>query len=70
MADEGQRQAKVFHQRVQQVQHLRLTGYIKAGNDLIRQNEIGPQRDGAGDADPLTLTARQFMRIAPRETPG
>jgi hypothetical protein len=46
----------------QQVQHLRLAGHVKARHDLIRQNEIGLQRDGARDADALALAARQFVR--------
>ena len=57
MADEGERQTEFLDEIFQQVQHLRLRGHVQAGNNLIGQNEIRPQRDGAGDADALALAA-------------
>ena len=70
VADEGHGQAHVLGQIPQEHQHMRLARHIEARDDLIRQDKAGADRDGARDADTLTLTARQLVGIAVAETGG
>src|SRR5258708_33915041 len=51
----------------QQVEDLRLDRLVESGDGFIKDHN--PRRDGesASDVDALTLSTRQFMRIAPGE---
>ena len=54
-----------FLQVLKQVDHLRLNRHVERADGLVRDDEFGVERQGAGDADALALSAREFMRIAP-----
>ncbi len=45
------------------VQDTSLNRDIEARDRLIRNNQIGIQRDGPRDPDPLALAAAEFMRV-------
>ena len=64
--DEQVRDVPLFLQVVQQIQNLRLNRHVEGGDRFVADNEIGRQRDRAGDADALPLTAGKFMRIPAR----
>ena len=49
---------------LEQVQNLGLNGHIQSGNRLVADNQLGLQRKCTGNADTLTLTAGELMRIA------
>ena len=50
-------QAQFVLQVFQQVDHLRLDGHVQGGDRLVGHDELGPERERAGDADPLPLAA-------------
>ncbi len=50
-------------QFLEQVQNLGLNGHIQSGNRLVADNQLGLQRKCTGNADTLTLTAGELMRI-------
>ena len=64
MADKRERQAEFADQFVKQAQDLCLTGNIKAGDNLVGQNEVGPQRNCPRNANPLPLPARQLVWVS------
>lgn len=41
-----------------------MDGDIKGGGGLIADDELGVEREGAGDADALTLAAGEFVGVA------
>ena len=47
----------------QQVQHLRLHGFVQRRDRLIQDQHPRIQRDPARDVDPLALPAGHFMRV-------
>ena len=49
---------------LEQVQNLGLNGNIQSGNGLVADDQLGLQSERTGDADTLTLTARELVRIA------
>ncbi len=51
-------------QILQEVDHLGLDGNIEGGNRFIGDDEFRFHRQGAGNADPLTLSTTEFMRIS------
>src|SRR3546814_15681746 len=57
--------AKVTLQVLQEVQHLRLDRHVERGDRLVADQELGPKRERAGDADALALPAGEAMRGAP-----
>src|SRR3546814_18007362 len=57
--------AKVTLQVLQEVQHLRLDRHVERGDRLVADQELGPKRERAGDADALALPAGEAMRVAP-----
>ncbi len=62
--DEQIGQAEVALQLRQQVDDLRSDADVEGGNRFVAHNELRPQREGAGDADALALSAGEFVRIA------
>ena len=57
VADEHQRQPEPFPQLPDQQQNVGLGRYIEPGNDLVGDNEVGLERQRAGDAGALPLPA-------------
>ena len=43
---------------------MRAHGHIERRNAFVRDNEPGAERERTGDADALTLTARELVRKA------
>ena len=43
---------------------LRLNRHVERGDRFVGDDERGVERQGAGDADPLTLAAAEFVRVA------
>src|ERR1700674_2520269 len=50
----------------EQVDHLRLHRDVESGNGLVADDELGLDRQGPGDADALTLSAGEFVRVPRR----
>ena len=51
-------------QVLQQVQDLGLDGNVQGGNRLVADDELRAQDERASDADALTLTAGELVRVA------
>ena len=49
---------------VEQLEHLRLNGYIQRGDRLVADNQLRIDRERPRDADALALPAREFVGIA------
>ena len=54
----------LFLQIIQQIENLRLDRDIQRRDRLIADDEIGIERQSAGDADALPLAAGKFVRIS------
>ena len=70
VADEEIGEAAPGAQRLQHVEDLRLDGDIEGGGGFVEHQQVGFQRQGAGDADALLLTAGKFVREAVQERRG
>ncbi len=57
-------QSELPLQVVEEVDDLRLDRHVQRGNRFVGDDELGPQRQRAGDADALPLSAGELVRIA------
>ncbi len=64
VADEQVGQAELLLQVLQQVHDLRLDRHVQRRDRLVADDELGVQRQRAGDADALALAAGELVRIA------
>ena len=64
--DEHVREPQFVLQAVEQVHDARLDRHVERGHRLVEHDQRGFQSERAGDADPLTLTARELVREAGR----
>ena len=64
MADEQHRQAKLGPQIREEPDDLRLDRDVQRGDRFIGDQEVGRGRQGPGNANPLALAAREFVREA------
>src|SRR5665647_2994970 len=48
----------------EQVDHLGADGHVEGAHRLVADDELGVERQGAGDADTLALPARELVRVA------
>ena len=64
MGDEQVGQSQIVLQVLQQIQDLRLDRHVERRHRLVAHHQLGGQRQGAGDADALPLTAGELVRIA------
>ncbi len=64
VADEQHRGADIALQIEQQVDDLALDGEVQGADGLIADQELRAEDHGACNADPLTLAAAEFVRIA------
>ena len=64
MGDQQQGHSVFVDQIAQQAQDLSLRRHIQRCRRLIGNQQAGAQSYGHRDANTLTLTARQFMRVA------
>ena len=60
--DEDVRQVELVLEVVEQVDHLRLDRNVECRDRLVRHDQLRVEREGAGDADPLSLPARELVR--------
>ena len=67
MADEQASELQFFLQLLQQVEKPGLHRNVKRGGGLVRDEQLGIQRECPGNADPLTLASGQFVRITVTE---
>ena len=67
MADEQIGEIQFFSQRDEQVQYLRLDGYIECRNRFIADQEIGFHGERARDADTCALATGELMGEAARQ---
>src|SRR5438046_429353 len=65
--DEQVRELEAVLQLFEQVDDLRLNGDIQSGDRLVGDDEVGLHRQGARDADALTLATVELVRVAVRE---
>ena len=52
-------------QLMQEVQNIVLGLQVHTGSRLIEQQEVGPGNQGAGEKDPLLLSARELADVPP-----
>ena len=64
VGDEQVGQAEVVLQVVEQVDDLGLDRDVESRDRLVEDDQLRLEREGAGDADPLALTARELVREA------
>ncbi len=64
VGDEEQRQIQFVAQVEEQVHDLRLNRHVERRDGFIGNDQLGFESEGAGDADALALSAREFMGIA------
>ena len=64
VGDEQQCNAQSLLDFVEQFEHLRLHRHVERGNRLVRDQNIGVERQRARDRDALALAAGELMRIA------
>ena len=62
--DEDVGEAELALQIGEQVDDLRLDRDVERRDRLVADDQLGAQREGAGDADPLSLAARELRREA------
>ena len=62
--DEEVREVELLLQLLEQVDDLRLDRDVERGHRLVRDDEVGIDRDRAGEADALALAARELVRVA------
>src|SRR5262245_55183731 len=60
--DEKERQATLFLEAQQQVQHIKADGYIQHGDRLICQNDRGTNGERTSYGDTLALSPAELMR--------
>src|SRR5205823_13335911 len=58
------RQLELLLWLLQQIDDLRLKRHVERGDGLVGDDEVRVERDGAGQSDALSLTARELVRIA------
>ena len=56
-------QAQLVLQVLEQVDDLGLDRHVKRGDRLVGDDQLGPQRQGAGDPDALPLAAGELVRV-------
>jgi hypothetical protein len=62
VGDEDQGQVELLLEFHHQVEDLGLDRDVECGDGLVGDQEFGPQSQGAGDADALTLATAEFVR--------
>ena len=62
MGDEEVGQPELVLHVLEQVDDLRLHGDVERGDRLVGDDQLGPQRKCAGDADALALAAGELVR--------
>ncbi len=63
MGDVDQRDAEVAVQHLQRLQDGRAQRGVDHRDGLVGDDQLGLQKERAGDHDPLALTPRKLMRV-------
>ena len=66
MRDEQERERHPVLQLGEQVEHLGLDGDIERGDGLVEHDDVGLERERAGDPDALALAAGELVRVPGR----
>jgi hypothetical protein len=66
VSDEQIGEAEALLQVLQQVHDLRLDRHVERRHRFVADDQVGIDRQRAGDADALALTSGELMRITPR----
>ena len=64
VGDEQIRKRELLSQVNQQVQHLRANRHVERRDRFVAHDELGVECNGASNTDALSLTTREFVRIA------
>ena len=64
VGDEDVGEAELVLQVLEQVDDLRLDRHVEGGDRLVADDELGLERERAGDADALALAAGELVRVA------
>src|SRR4051812_20140844 len=64
VGDEQHREAEAGLEVFEQPQDLRLYGDVERGDGLVRDDDLGLERERARNTNALALAAGEFMRIA------
>ena len=64
VGDENQRQVESVDQIGEQIEDLRLNGYIEGRDRFVGDDDARVQGEGAGDGDALALAAGELVRVA------
>ncbi len=64
VGDEQVRQAELLLEVLEEVENLRLHAHVERRDGLVADDEVGVDRERAGDADALALAAGEFVRVA------
>ena len=67
VGDEHVTQAMLALQVTQQLQNLLLDRYVERAGRLVQHDDFRPDHERARDGNPLPLTSRELMGIAPEE---
>ena len=70
MGDHEHPEAELLAQLEQQRQDLPADRGVQAGDRLVGDQQVGSQRQRAGDQHPLALAARQLVRVAQEQPLG
>jgi hypothetical protein len=65
MADKDNRQIELYLQSHQKIDNLSLQGDIEGRDGFIRHDYLWLHCKSAGNTNPLSLAARQLMRVTP-----
>ena len=60
------REPELLLELAQEVEDLGLDRHVDGRYGLVENNELGPEREGARDADALALAARELSRLGAR----
>ena len=64
VGDEQEGDPELLLHVLQQVDHLGLDRHVERGNGLVRDQQLGLEGQGTGDADALPLTTGELARVA------
>ena len=64
VGDEDEGDAELAPELVEKLDHLRLDRDVERGDRLVADDELGLERQRAGDGDALALAAGELVRVA------
>ena len=70
VGDEEVGEAELLLEVLEEVEDLGLDGDVEGRDGLVAEHQLGPQGEGAGDADALALAAGELVGVAVLEEAG